>query len=172
MATMGKTQARRVMAALVGAAAAVVFGVGGALAVGTSDDGPAGPSPVESVPPASAGGGEVSGGSDGGSPSGSGGSVGGVSEGGSDGSDSGGNVSGSGGTDGGVSGSSGGPGPSASPSGPPPTGGPGPTPSDPTDPADLAERIDALEKKVDELPTKKELADALRAFADSLEEQG
>ncbi len=40
------------MAALVGAAAAVVFGVGGALAVGTSETDY--PAPVESVPPASA----------------------------------------------------------------------------------------------------------------------
>lgn len=56
------------MAALAGAAAAVVFGVGGALAVGTSDEGSTGPDPVpvESVPAGSSGGGEVSGGGDGG----------------------------------------------------------------------------------------------------------
>ncbi|WP_449348360.1 hypothetical protein [Streptomyces shaanxiensis] len=71
-------------------------------------------------------------------------------------------------------GGTGGPSPALpSPSGPPHTGGPQPSPTDPADLAEVARRIETeLEKKVDQLPTKKELADALRAFADSLEQQG
>ena len=45
-------------------------------------------------------------------------------------------------------------------------------PVTPTAPADLEElnrRIAELDEKVDQLPTKKELADALRAFADELD---
>ncbi|OXZ03615.1 hypothetical protein BEH93_27640 [Streptomyces sp. 2R] len=143
MTAIRNLRSKRVAVALISAAAVGVFGVGGALAAGTSDDGPAGPSPVpgETQPAGSSG---------------------------SDGGSDGGTVSGSGGSGGGT----GGPVPSTSPSGPPHTGGPDPSPTDPADLAEVARRIDELEKKVDQLPTKKELADALRAFADSLEQQG
>lgn len=52
---------------------------------------------------------------------------------------------------------------------PDPSGGPA-DPGDPGVPDDLDERLARLEEKVDQLPTKRELADALRAFADELEE--
>lgn len=133
MIAIRNLRSKRVAVALMSATAVGVLGVGGALAAGTSDDGPVGPSPVpgETQP------------------------------------------AGSGGTDGGSGGgATGGSEPSTSPSGPPPTDGPDPSPTDPADLAEVARRIDDLEKKVDQLPTKKELADALRAFADSLEQQG
>ncbi|MER6121025.1 hypothetical protein [Streptomyces sp. NPDC001743] len=146
-------RARRLTVALVGAAAAMVLGIGGALAVADQDGGESGPSPVptETFDSGSAGatGGGDSGTGDSGSVSGSGGTD-------ATGSGSG-DVAGSGGSDG----------------GPMPSESPGPT-DGPTAPAtldDLAERIDTLEKKVDELPTKKELAEALRAFADALDHE-
>ncbi|MFD9607147.1 hypothetical protein OG609_03080 [Streptomyces sp. NBC_01224] len=150
MTHMRKIQARRMTVALVGAAAAMVLGVGGAIAVAAQDGRASGPTPV----PAET------------SDTGSGGLAGG----GDTGAGGGGSVSGSGGTDGGSSGSTdtGGSGGSESPA---PTDGPTSHPTAPASLDDLAERIDGLEKKVDELPTKKELADALRAFADALEQQ-
>ncbi|MFF7256549.1 hypothetical protein [Streptomyces microflavus] len=140
MTAIRNLRSKRVAVALISATAVGVLGVGGALAAGTSDDGPVGPSPVpgETQPAGSSG---SDGGSDGGTVSGSGGGT-------------------------------GGPEPSTSPSGPPHTGGPDPSPTGSADLAEVARRIDELEKKVDQLPTKKELADALRAFADSLEQQG
>ncbi|MFI6060074.1 hypothetical protein [Streptomyces sp. NPDC051286] len=140
---------------VVGAAAALVLGVGGAIAVAAPDEGSADPTAVPTVttePEPGTGG--VSGGTDGGDTVGS--------------------------TDGGsVSGSGGGvdPSPSEAPSptgAPDPTVGPNPTgspaPSEPASLDDLEKRIDELDKKIDELPTKKDLADALRAFADRLEQ--
>jgi hypothetical protein len=71
-----------------------------------------------------------------------------------------------GGTDGGTDGGGNDPSPTATSPGEPPITD---EPSAPSEPAELNRRIAELEKKVDELPTKKELADALRAFADQLD---
>lgn len=142
--------------ALVGAAAAMVLGIGGAIAVAGEDGGASGPTPVPSET------------SDAG--------IAGVSAGADAGTGDSGSVSGSGGTDGASSGGADVGGSGGSDAGPMPSDTPAPTDeptSSPTAPAsldDLAERIEGLEKKVDELPSKKELADALRAFADTLED--
>ncbi|MEU1469976.1 hypothetical protein ABZ434_17300 [Streptomyces sp. NPDC005761] len=143
--------------ALVGAAAAMVLGIGGAIAVADQDGGASGPTPVPS---------ETS----------DGGTVG-VSVGADSGTGDSGSVSGSGGTDGTSSGGADAGGSGGSDGGPMPSESPAPTDeptSHPTGPAsldDLAERIDGLEKKVNELPSKKELAEALRAFADTLDHE-
>ncbi|MFE4955197.1 hypothetical protein ACFRCW_14015 [Streptomyces sp. NPDC056653] len=152
MTHIKNTRARRMTVAVVGAVAAVMLGVGGAIAVGAPDGGSADPTPVPTET------------SDGGSVGVSGGTDGGTTDGG--GTD-GGSVSGSGGVD-----------PSPTPTdapdptdSPDPTDGPTPSPTGPASIDDLTKRIDDLEKKVDQLPTKKELADALRAFADKLEQE-
>ncbi|MGW6208901.1 hypothetical protein ACWF9B_35325 [Streptomyces sp. NPDC055089] len=159
MTHMRKIQTRRTAVALVGAAAALILGVGGAIAAAGQDGGPSDPTPVPTEASDSGSGG-VAGGADSGGADSGGADSGGVS----------GGVSGSGGTDGG--GSSGADaGVSGGTESPSPTDAPTSQPTDPASLDDLAERIDGLEKKVDELPTKTELADALRAFADELDPQ-
>ncbi|MFC9244649.1 hypothetical protein ACFT7S_11650 [Streptomyces sp. NPDC057136] len=140
---------------LVGTAAAVILGVSGAIAVGAPDDG----------------GTDTSGGTTVGVTSGSDGEPTPVptetpvpSPGGTDG---GGTVGGSGSTGGGEPTEY--PDPSDYPS---PSGSGAPSPAPPADLAELTERIGELEAKVDQLPTKQELADALRAFADQLDNGG
>ncbi|WP_411087982.1 hypothetical protein [Streptomyces sp. 061-3] len=164
MTHIGNTRARRMTVAVVGAVAAVVLGVGGAIAVGAPDDGSADQAPVPTET------------SDGGSVGVSGGTDGGTTDGGGT-STAGGSTDG-GGTDGGSVSGSGGVDPSPTPTdapdptdSPDPTDGPTPSPTGPASIDDLTKRIDDLEKKVDQLPTKKELADALRAFADKLEQE-
>ncbi|MFJ4581959.1 hypothetical protein [Streptomyces echinatus] len=161
---------RRLSIAVAGAAVLAALGVGVALAA-PSDDGPRREHGVtDTVPPDT----------DTGGTSGGGTSTGGTSDGTTDGGTTdGGTVAGSGstggltdtggtvGVDGGDStGVDGGvdPAPSASE---PPGGSTGST-----DLEDLSRRITELDKKVDQLPTKKELADALRAFADELDRGG
>ncbi|MEU5598535.1 hypothetical protein [Streptomyces sp. NPDC020298] len=153
---------RRLATAVAGAAALVALSVGVALAA-TSDDAP-GPrqAVTNTVPPDSdsvgTSNGTSNGTSDGGTDDGS-------SDGSTDGGDTVGGTGGTGGAD---------PSPtSTSPDDPAPS--PSEDPGGTTPPSDLDklnQRITELDKKVDQLPTKKELADALRAFADELDKSG
>ncbi|MEU5532662.1 hypothetical protein [Streptomyces sp. NPDC020362] len=145
----------RLSTAVAGAVALVALSVGVALAATSGDDSGPRHGVTNTVPPDADSAGTSGGGTDGGSSSGD---------------DGGGTVSGSGGTDGGGGsvGTTGGADPSptsTSPDDPGPSGEPSP----PVDLNELDRRITELDKKVDRLPTKKELADALRAFADQLD---
>ncbi|WP_225824633.1 hypothetical protein [Streptomyces naphthomycinicus] len=155
---------RRVSVAVAGAATLVALGVGVALAAPSDHHSRPARSVTDTLPPDSDTGGSGSGG-----PTDGDGTAGGTSDGStSDGSTDGGSVSGSGSTgglvDGGGSvGADGGTDHTPDPSG------------EPTGSVDLSElnrRVTELDKKVDQLPTKKELADALRAFADELDHGG
>ncbi|QTD99362.1 hypothetical protein [Streptomyces cyanogenus] len=146
---------RRLSVAVVGAAVVVALGVGVALAA-PSDGSRPGRGVTSTEPTGDSSGGDVAGsGSTGGL------SDGGTTDGGSTaGSTSDGSVAGA--ADGGstAGGDDGQPSPTTPPSSPP------------VDLQELNRRISELDKKVDKLPTKKELADALRAFADQLDHRG
>lgn len=155
LGSIGRT--RRTTVTLVGTAAAVILGVSGALAAGAPDDGGTDTSGGTTVGVTSGSDGEPTpapaegpGSTPDPNPS--------PSPGASD---------GAGDAGGPIGGVSGGGGPTEYPD---PSGQPSPTPSD--DLAGLTERIGELEAKVDQLPTKQELADALRAFADQLDNGG
>ncbi|MCX4763110.1 hypothetical protein OG562_19420 [Streptomyces sp. NBC_01275] len=148
----GVGRVRRLSVAVAGAATLVALSVGAALAAGSDEDRslPIAATTDQSDPPVPADSGGVAGGDSGSSTGGDGGSV--------DGGSSGGLIVGStvdGGTTGGED--------------PDPTQTPTATPTAQPDLAELGRRIDELDAKVDKLPTKEELADALRAFADQLD---